>query len=415
MLNRTVTAVRQRPIIISLYLPWFLIAIGVGMMQPIMPLYATEFGASYSLVGLVLAAEGLGQLIGDVPAGVLLRKYGGKNVMLIGAAGIAISLLPLIWATSVLVVIAMQLIGGFSRSLFMVAQHTYLAQNVTVTRRGRAISVYGGVMRIGNLIGPALGGYLGAQFGLRAAFPIYALIGVLVFLVVLFFVEHHDVNDMDEHGQSQHVSGSPLWTTLRDSWRILTVAGMASLLAQMIRQSRKVLLPLIGRDLLGLNVDDIGLVLSVASALDVLLFFPAGIIMDRFGRKWAIIPCFGIQAVAMLLLPLVTSFAGLMLVAALLGFGNGLGSGTMMTLGSDLAPPATRSEFLGIWRLIGDGGFTGAPIIVGGVADALTLNAAALAMAASGLGAVLIFGLFVPETLDKSQKRKRKTQNAAGA
>ncbi|MCA9885419.1 MAG: MFS transporter, partial [Anaerolineae bacterium] len=130
-------------------------------------------------------------------------------------------------------------------------------------------------------------------------------------------------------------------------------------------------------------------------------------IMDRFGRKYAILPCFGIQALAMLLVPLVSSFAGLVAIGALIGFGNGLGSGTMMTLGSDLAPPETRGEFLSVWRLIGDAGFTGAPILVGAVADALTLSAAAIAMAFAGIGAVAVFGLFVPETLKKPAKRKR--------
>lgn len=75
-----------------------------------------------------------------------------------------------------------------------------------------------------------------------------------------------------------------------------------------------------------------------------------------------------------------------------------------MTLGSDLAPPEVRGEFLGIWRFIGDIGFSGGPLLVGGIADMLILPAAAIAAAASGFTAALIFGLGVPETL-KKQKR----------
>jgi len=79
----------------------------------------------------------------------------------------------------------------------------------------------------------------------------------------------------------------------------------------------------------------------------------------------------------------------------------------MMTLGADLSPKEGRGEFLGVWRLIGDVGSTSGPVIVGQVAEALTLPMAALAIAVTGLGAGLVFGLLVPEPL-----KWRKAQEA---
>ena len=70
-------------------------------------------------------------------------------------------------------------------------------------------------------------------------------------------------------------------------------------------------------------------------------------------------------------------FIALLLPASLLGFGNGLSSGAMMTLGADLAPRDALSEFLGLWRLIGDGGRMSGPVCVGYVADFLGLSPAA--------------------------------------
>jgi len=129
------------------------------------------------------------------------------------------------------------------------------------------------------------------------------------------------------------------------------------------------------------------------------LFYPAGWLMDNFGRKYAIVPSILIQAMGMALLPLTSTFAGLMVATCVIGFGNGIGSGTMMTLGADLAPPAERSEFLGAWNLIGDGGVTLGPILVGGVADLLVLPAAAIALAACGAAAGVIFARLVPEPM----------------
>ena len=88
-----------------------------------------------------------------------------------------------------------------------------------------------------------------------------------------------------------------------------------------------------------------------------------------------------------------------------MSFANGLSSGTMMTLGSDLAPHSARGEFLGMWRLVGDGGVMGGPAVVGGIADLLSLPAAALVLSGAGLAAAGIFTFFVPETLVKRKKK----------
>jgi MFS family permease len=90
----------------------------------------------------------------------------------------------------------------------------------------------------------------------------------------------------------------------------------------------------------------------------------------------------------------------LLAVASLIGLGNGLGSGSMMTLGSDLAPRGSHAEFLGIWRWIGDAGSTGGPLVVGAIAELVVLPTAALVMGGAGLIAAMVFIFFVPETLE---------------
>ena len=123
--------------------------------------------------------------------------------------------------------------------------------------------------------------------------------------------------------------------------------------------------------------------------------------MDRWGRKYAIVPSFLVQGIGLALIPLTGGFIGLAVVGGIIGFGNGLGSGTMLTLGADLAPADARGEFLGMWRLIGDLGFMLGPSIAGVVAGVLALPAAALVMGGSGVVASMIFLFLVPETVKK--------------
>jgi MFS family permease len=178
---------------------------------------------------------------------------------------------------------------------------------------------------------------------------------------------------------------------------------MGQLFAQTIRAGRSAIIPLYAADAIGLDVQQIALIVSLSSAVDMSLFVPAGLLMDRLGRKFAIVPSFAIQALGMALVPLTGSFYGLLATTLLIGFGNGLGSGTMMTLGADLSPPESRDEFLGVWRLIGDGGHAGGPYAVGQVADWVALPTAAWVMSAAGGLAALVFALLVPETLKKPQ------------
>ena len=166
----------------------------------------------------------------------------------------------------------------------------------------------------------------------------------------------------------------------------------------MIRAGRHLIVPLYGADRLGLDAAQIGLIMTTAALLDVAMFVPAGMVMDRFGRKVAAVPSFAMMAVGVGLIPAASGFAGLLLAAAVIGLGNGLGSGTMMTLGADLAPPGATGEFLGIWRLIGDAGALGGPLAVGLVASAFGLTGGALALAGIGLAAALTLALLVRET-----------------
>jgi MFS family permease len=388
----------RNPIVLPVYAPTLLLAIGGGMLTPILPLYAASFGASYALIGLVLGSRGLGTILGDLPAGMLIRRVGQRRLMMIGLVCIALCGLAMSTAQALWMLILYGLLEGVGSALWNISRHAYLTDAAPQGQRGRAIATFGGIFRTGNLIGQALGGLLGAWLGLRAPFAVYAVIALVTLIFpALFGVDgaHHQAHKAG-HGHSVN-----LWHVIRDNYKVLLSAGVGQLFAQMIRSGRNIVVPLYGADVLGLSVQSVGLVMSISSTIDALMFFPAGHIMDRFGRKYAYVSCFLIQGIGMALIPFTTSFALLTIATSLIGFGNGLGSGTMMTLGADLAPKDAMGEFLGVWRLIGDGGALGGPLLVGSLADLLSLTPAIFAIAIIGMIAAGILGFFVPETLQR--------------
>jgi len=114
-------------------------------------------------------------------------------------------------------------------------------------------------------------------------------------------------------------------------------------------------------------------------------------------------------------IPFVHNAPELIAATTLMGFGNGLGSGSMMTLGADLAPKELIGEFLGLWRLIGDAGSSAGPIIVGSVAHAIGLSSAAVALAAIGGLSAGTMVVFVRETLPPFTARSRPARSKPGA
>ena len=386
----------RNPIVLPVYAPTLLLAVGSGMLTPILPLYAVSFGASYGLVGLVLGSRGLGTIIGDMPAGVLLSRLGQRRLMLIGLVVIGLCGLAMSMAQTIWMLVLFGLLEGIGGALWNISRHAYLTDAAPVGQRGRAIATFGGIFRTGNLVGQALGGTLGALLGLRAPFIFYAVIAALTLLFPLFFGEDGERHRQHKAGHGHVVS---LWSVVRDNYKVLLSAGVGQLFAQMIRSGRNIVVPLYGADVLGLSIQSVGWVMSISSAVDALMFFPAGVIMDRFGRKYAYVSCFLIQGIGMALIPFTGGFTALVFATSLIGFGNGLGSGTMMTLGADLAPREAMGEFLGVWRLIGDSGSLAGPLLVGSVADLLSLTPAILAIGAIGILAASILGFFVPETL----------------
>jgi hypothetical protein len=86
----------------------------------------------------------------------------------------------------------------------------------------------------------------------------------------------------------------------------------------------------------------------------------------------------------------------LTLVAMLMSFGNGIGSGIQMTIGVDLAPPDNRIRFLSLWRLLGDSGTATGPVVLSVVASLSTLGVGVIGVAAFGVYSAAATSIWLP-------------------
>jgi len=393
------------PLILPFYVPAFVLFLGSALLSPVLPLYAEEFQVSYAWIGAVASARALGMLIMDVPSGLLLRRLGHKRAILLGMAVTVGFLAAMSWAGSIQEAFLYQLLSGFGMALYGIARHAYITEHAPKSNRGRSMALFGGLVRIAGFVGPSIGGFVAARMGLRVPFVVAGLVSVPALLsVALFMPDARAVPSLvGRTSQLRVAKRVDLLEVLRGQARLLVPAGLGQFFAQMVRSGRRIIIPLFAANVLGMDVGQVGLLLTISAAVEMTMFWPAGWLMDNLGRKYAIVPSFALQAVGMACVPLAGGFAGLLACASLIGLGNGLSSGGMMTLGSDLAPDNARGEFLGVWRLIGDVGATAGPAVVGFVADGLALPFAALTLAVAGVLAALTFGVLLPETRGAEQ------------
>ena len=394
------TRVSRTERILALYVPTLLIALVQGMLIPTMLLYAATFVSSVGLIILAVASAALGTVLADLPTGVILERIGRRPMMLLGAGLVTLSYLGLAQAHVYPELIVYRLAGGVGTAFWGLSRLAFVTDVVPLASRGRSLSAFGGIQRIGTFVGPAAGGLVATAFGLSASFLVAGALGAVALGVSATFVP--------ETRAAVRVGHRARWRTMaevvRRQYRDLLGAGAAQVFAQMIRSGRQLIVPLYGATVLGLDVAEVGAIVSIAALVDMSLFLPAGLLMDRLGRKFASIPSFLVMAVGMALLPLAGGYVGLLAATVVIGLGNGLGAGTMMTLGADLAPREATGEFLGVWRLIGDSGQLGGPLIVGGIADLIGLAPAALVLAGVGLLAAGTIYVFVEETLHTTRR-----------
>jgi len=178
--------------------------------------------------------------------------------------------------------------------------------------------------------------------------------------------------------------------------KVLFAVGTGVLLLAALRASRQVVIPL-WADHLGLDATHASLIYGVSGAIDMLVFYPAGKLMDRKGRLWVALPSTLIMGISLFLIPLSGGFVGLGLAAMLIGFGNGISSGLVMTLGADFSPERGRGQFLGLWRFIADAGSTGGPMLLSAMTAAVSLAAGIWSCGVLGLAAVAVFAVALPK------------------
>ena len=379
---------------VPIFGPSLLFGLGEGAILPIIPLVARELGASVPMAALIVALMGLGSLLNNIPASLITMRWGERWAIVAAGLWSALGMALCVFTSNLALFAAGCFMVGMSRAVYNLARQSYMAEAVPIAYRARALSTLGGVARIGMFIGPFLGAAAVYAFGLAGAFGV-GIAGVVAAAALGARVPDLETPHLAP-GQTQPAATTIL-STLKDHRRVFLTLGIGVVLVSAVRASRQVVIPL-WADHLALAPAVASLIYGLAGGIDMLVFYPAGKVMDHKGTRWVAVPSMVIMGTALLLMPFTSGFTTLLLASLAIGFGNGIGSGMIMTLGADHSPRHGRAHFLGVWRLQSDIGSSCGPVLLSFLAGSLSLAAGIGAIGVMAFGAAGALAYWIPRS-----------------
>lgn len=414
-----------------IYGPTVLFALGEGAVIPLIPVIAAQLGADVATAALVASALVVGQLCGNIPAGWAVARIGERLTMAIAGLLSLGGVVALALAPSLGVFAASVFLIGFCAAAFGLARHSFMTTRVPLAFRARALSLLGGTFRLGMFVGPFVAAGLLAFFGdEHAAIWFFGACLIATILLVLFGPDPETTMPpatvrppRTREPEIAEDTGEAITASLRVApavdgqragvfrtmWHfrgVLSRLGVAAASLAAVRSARQVVLPLWGVSI-GLDAQTIALVVGISGAIDFALFYASGQVMDRFGRLWAALPAMILMGAGFIALAFThdstQNAMWFAMFAAVLGVGNGLSSGILLTLGADVAPKADPAPFLGSWRTLTDAGGAVSPLLVSGIAALSTLSIATGAMGVIGLLGAVAFVRWVPRFIPRTR------------
>jgi len=300
---------RNRGAVLLLMFNIFLVFTGIGLVIPVMPKYMTELHISGSIVGLLVAAFSITQLLFSPMAGRLSDKLGRKKIIVAGMIVFAFSEWLFGAASSSVLLFAARLLGGIGAALIMPAVMAYAADVTTNEERATGMGFINAAITTGFIIGPGIGGFI-AEFGIRAPFYAAAVAGLIAAVITAFVLPESRPAEKRQHADTAPEKKQNLLQQLRYSYRqpyflsLIIVFVMSFGLA-----NYETVFGLFVDHKFGFTPRDIAFIItfgSIAGAVVQATVF--GWILNRFGEKRVISVCLFMAGLFILLTLFVSQY-----------------------------------------------------------------------------------------------------------
>lgn len=390
---------------LPIFVAFFFWGAGGGAQNLGRPLFAYSLEQNIFLVTLILAFNAVAILVASPITGFMSDRWGRKPLMITGASLRAVTAFIEMFIDSYIEFFVLEFIGGIGIAMWMTSANILIADVTDQEVRGRVVALRGMSQRLGQVAGPLMGGLLLLTFDFRAIFLFNGVTKLVTLAVALFLIGESKPKAVPKKREVEEKKSSSISSKLAPfktkTFLFLVLATFAvSMMGQGVFAT---LLPLYAQDIADLSPTSIGTLLGMGGIVAVFVSFPNGMLSDKYGRKFSLVPGLFLLAGAAFLLSISENYIGILAMVLLYGLAWGMSQSTSQVYAMDLAPKEGRGAFLGVWSLFqASGGFV-APLAVGAMAQWWSFGGAFIVVAIwLGVSATLVM-LFAPESRAKSK------------
>lgn len=385
-----------------IFFSFFTWGFGTGAQQLGRPLYAFAATGNPFLVGVLLASNAIPRAFTGPLTGFLSDRLGRKPLVMLGPTIRGVSNVGqfTIGLDDYWLFLILELVGQIGVAMWNTSSNVLLSDVTRTENRGRVLALRHMSTRLGFVVGPAVGGILAALMGLQAVFLLNGVSKVVIVVVVFFMVKETRPENIGTRETDRKKTGLTL-APFRD--RTFVALALATAAFAMSNAGlMQTVIPVYAVDVVEVDEAAVGFLITLASAVTFLFAFPNGVIADRFGRKWSLVPGLLLMAVASVALSAGSFYGALLFAVSLKGLGEAMALGTTQTYAMDLAPPESRGTFIGMWTASQALGAIVGPLLMASLYHYVFPDAAFLTMAAVLVVGALLMAIFARETAGRS-------------
>ncbi|WP_181272846.1 MFS transporter [Brevibacterium oceani] len=413
-----------KPILWPVLAPSLLFAVGLGAIMPILVLGALTLGSTASFAAAIVGIMGAVSLAATVPAGILIDRLGDFRAMLVATLAAVVVFTAVVAAfvwdspySLLIYTIALMLFAPVS-DVWSLARQAVVAEVMPAADLAKAMTALGGTQRVGNLVGPMVGAGLMLFMPIWSVFVFSGITAVAAIVIMALpiaripgFDDHpspasaedsgtgtgteaapgqpstdptdpgrHSAGEgpLGEHSSAEAARGERRKKRERRPpldvrWKSVVLVGITIITLAAARAAQPVVIQLWGVEI-GLHESSISLIIAFGAGLELIVMFLGAYIKDHLGRIATLVGCLSIFGTGFIIMVVLPDLCGMVIAAAVMAFGNGLGAGVNMTIGADLSPAVGRPRFLGIWAIFNNGGKLGGPSLLSLIITLTTLR-----------------------------------------
>ncbi|NQU08615.1 MAG: MFS transporter [Candidatus Abyssubacteria bacterium] len=359
--------------------------IGVGIIAPLMPVYAQQMGATGMELGVIFAAFAATRMIFTPIVGRISDRFGRKWFLLCGLLAFTLLSLGYVASQTVLHLTLMRLAHGATSALVIPIAFAYIGDITPEQEEGKYMSIVNLAIFVGMGIGPFLGGHLADAYGIRSAFWALFGFGTIASLLVIFLLP-------DIHARKSEFSGHlpPLRGILSDP----LVGGLLTIRAgSAVRRAVVMAFLPVFADYIGLKSTHMGTMISAFIIAAALMQYPAGILADKYDRIRIVVLGEILATICFAFFPLVKSFPQLLAVGLAAGTAGGLAMPSILAINTEVGRKYGMAWMMGLFDAAMGFGMLFGALTAGAVMDAMGIRTVFYYGVFMGVAAIVAFAV----------------------